>query len=472
MIAHGWSIARAITGRQKSEVRRFLRRTIFCATHADIVKSYEIMNRRTPVRLVVALITASVLYKVSTLPASIITIWLLSIMTMDLGSHLLRKKVARRPASRLDVPLFFAFHFIVCGSWSVMPLVLEFRSQAEMFVGLIILMGALVSAAMTAVQVPISLLNLLVVAGAMLAPDVASEFGYKPHAGALGALIIKLLFLLNFASLVRAWYLSARREASMREELEKKRRQAEDLAAAKAMFLAHMSHEIRSPLAGVTLMANLLKRLEDVPEDQRQLIEQIDAGGQAILNLLNTVLDYSKIEAGKVRLSPAPTDVGALLEGVVSLFHCRAQEENSRLSMAVNGILPSALMLDETRLRQVLTNLVSNAIRNSPGAMVHLTVGYEDANETLLIEVIDTGRGLDEEMKKHLFMPYEQQTGADSGTGLGLAISHGLINLMGGTIGFRDTPGGGATFWIRIPAPRITGDVLPRRWTDAHMAKA
>jgi len=258
----------------------------------------------------------------------------------------------------------------------------------------------------------------------------------------------------------------------MREELEKKRGQAEELAAAKAMFLAHMSHEIRSPLAGVTLMANLLKRLEDVPEDQRQLIEQIDAGGQAILNLLNTVLDYSKIEAGKVRLSAAPTDVGALLEGVVSLFHCRAQEENSRLSMAVNGILPSALMLDETRLRQVLTNLVSNAIRNSPGAMVHLTVGYEDANATLLIEVIDTGRGLDEEMKKHLFMPYEQQSGANSGTGLGLAISHGLINLMGGTIGFRDTPGGGATFWIRIPAPQITGDVPPRRWTDAHMAKA
>jgi signal transduction histidine kinase len=75
-------------------------------------------------------------------------------------------------------------------------------------------------------------------------------------------------------------------------------------------------------------------------------------------------------------------------------------------------------------------------------------------------------------MKNHIFMPYEHQTGADSGTGLGLAISHGLINLMGGTIGFRDTPGGGATFWIRIPASQITGDVPPRRWTGAHMVKA
>jgi signal transduction histidine kinase len=108
------------------------------------------------------------------------------------------------------------------------------------------------------------------------------------------------------------------------------------------------------------------------------------------------------------------------------------------------------LMLDGARLKQVVTNLVSNAVKYSPGATVEMKAAYEGG--LLRLEVVDTGRGLDEDAKDHLFKPREQQARANAGAGLGLAISHGLVKLMAGEIGFRDTPGGGATFWLRIPA--------------------
>jgi signal transduction histidine kinase len=334
-----------------------------------------------------------------------------------------------------------------------MPLILEFRSPPEATMGLILLAGTLASASMTAVQIPAALVGLVPIAGAILAPEIADLLSSRPHPVMLGVLAIKLLFLLNFTSLIRSWYVGIRREAMLRKELDESRRKAEDLATAKTLFLAHMSHEIRSPLSGVTLMANVLRRLKDIPQSQRRLVEQIDEGGQAILNLLNTVLDYSKIEAGKIRLSPSPVDVRALLHNIVNLHKVRAGETGTRLSLSVDCTLPPTLMLDENRLRQVLTNLVCNAIKFSPDATVRLLASYdENATGALLVEVIDTGRGVDEDMRKRLFKPYEQHCAAEMGSGLGLAICRGLVDLMNGQIGHRNTPSGGATFWIRIPA--------------------
>jgi signal transduction histidine kinase len=331
-------------------------------------------------------------------------------------------------------------------------------------------MGTLISTPRVAVQVPVCLLSMVIVAGAVLAPDIVHLLARAPHPGAGGILVIKLLFLLNFASLVRSWYSSVKREAKMNAELEQRRKQADDLAAARSMFLAHMSHEIRSPLAGVTLLASVLKRLENVPEDQRQMIEQIDAGGQAILNLLNTVLDYSKIEAGKITLTPKPTDMRAFLDSIAGFFQLRAAETQTRFSAAISPALPDVLMLDETRLRQVVINLVSNAVTNSPGATVELKAGYEGG--VLLVDVIDTGRGVEEEVRRRLFTPCEQPANADSGTGLGLAISRGLVDLMGGKIGFQETPGGGATFWFRIPAAAAGPEAPSPLRAPAHLAQA
>jgi len=436
-----------------ARIRSFLRRKLLIGTPADISRSYEVTSSRTPWRFFVAMAMAGVLYKVSSLSPSSIVIWLVSIMAMETAFHALRARAMRKSHGRLNVPILVIKHFIVYGSWAVMPLILEFRSPPEAIMGLIFLTGTLASASMTAVQIPAALVGLVPIAGAIVAPEVVDQLGRAPHASALGVLVIKALFLLNFASLIRNWYVTSRKEAMLRKELNESRRKAEDLATAKTLFLAHMSHEIRSPLSGVTLMANILRRLEDIPENQRQLIEQIDEGGQAILNLLNTVLDYSKIEAGKISLSLSALDVRALLRSIVSIYELRARQTNTLLSVSIDNHLPPALMMDKNRLRQILTNLICNAIKFSPGATVHLLVGYEDCgNGHLSVEVIDTGRGVDDAMREKLFKPYEQHRAAEAGTGLGLAICRGLVDAMHGKIGYRMTPNGGATFWVKIPA--------------------
>jgi signal transduction histidine kinase len=452
-MAHLRPFAWVIAGEKRTEAWRAFFRAVFHTSHAEIVKRYEATIRRWPIPLFVAMAFGAILYTVSTLSSSIITIWLLWLVATEIGCHLFRKMAVKRPPSRLDNLQLVAVNFINSGAWCVMAVILEFRSPPEMLAGVLVLTGILLSTSVVAVQAHIWLLNLLIVGSALLAPEVANLLSRKPHAVAIGLLTIKALFLLNYTSLIRSWYQSARRQGMMRVELEQRRKQADDLAAARSMFLAHMSHEIRSPLAGVTLLASVLKRLESVPEDQRQMIEQIDAGGQAILNLLNTVLDYSKIEAGKITLLPKPTDVRTLLDSIAGFFQLQAAETQTRFSAAIAPALPDALLLDETRLRQVVTNLVSNAVTNSPGAAVELKAGYEGG--VLLVEVADTGRGVDDEMQKYLFTPHEQPAGTDSNASLGLAVSRGLVNLMGGEIGFRDTPGGGATFWFNVPARAV-----------------
>lgn len=448
---HAWPLAQAIGQQDDNAVRR-LWRAVFCPGREEIVKRFQETNRRTPVQLFCAAALAGVLYKVSSLPHLLIGLWLAWLMATDIAVNLLRRRVIRNPPSRWDVPVFVAVNFIVCGAWCVMPVLLEFRGSVEMQLGLFVLMGVLISCSVIAAQGEIWIVKFAVVGGAMVASDVASLCQPGAHADAIGVLIIKLLFLFNFGSLIWHWHHSAKREARMQAELKLRRQHAEDLAAARDMFLAHMSHEIRSPLAGVTLMASLLTRLENVPEDQRQMIEQIDAGGQAILNLLNTVLDYSKIEAGKISLAPAPTNIRGLLDGVVAPFQDRAKEASIQLELSVEDAVPTELILDAARLKQIATNLVSNAVRHSPGAGVHVRAGYDGPGRTLQLEVIDTGPGVEQGMKHRLFMPCEQAGNAESGTSLGLAISRGLVELMGGAIGYRDTPGGGATFWFRIPA--------------------
>jgi signal transduction histidine kinase len=168
---------------------------------------------------------------------------------------------------------------------------------------------------------------------------------------------------------------------------------------------------------------------------------------------LHAVLDYSKIEEGKVKLSLSLVDVRSLLNNIAGLFRLSAQMSDVHLSTSIDSALPAALMLDENRLRQILNNLISNAIKFSHGGAVNVFVGHEDgANGALLIEVRDSGRGVDEEMENRLFKFYEQHRAAVMGAGLGLAICRGLVDLMHGQIGYRRTPGGGATFWVRIPA--------------------
>jgi signal transduction histidine kinase/ActR/RegA family two-component response regulator len=235
------------------------------------------------------------------------------------------------------------------------------------------------------------------------------------------------------------------------------RRAAEAATLAKSDFLASVSHEIRTPMNGIVGVLNLLRR-ETLSEQGAQLLEEALGCTQMLSQLINDVLDLSKIEAGKLDLAPAPTDVRALAEGVVNLVRPQAQAKGVALTLR---IAPDAgwALIDPVRLRQCFFNIIGNAVKftSEGGVEVRVTVRGEAEAARLRCEVADTGVGIPESARDRLFGRFEQvDAGATrrfGGTGLGLAITRQLVRMMGGDLDYESREGEGSTFWFEIAAP-------------------
>ncbi|MDE1146484.1 MAG: CHASE domain-containing protein [Azospirillaceae bacterium] len=232
---------------------------------------------------------------------------------------------------------------------------------------------------------------------------------------------------------------------------------AEGVSRAKTDFLANMSHEIRTPLNAILGLAHLIERTELSP-DQRGFAAKISAAGRGLLALVNDVLDFSKVEAGKLDLEPAIFDLPRLIDGVSSIVAVTAAEKKLPLYMAIDPGTPTALVGDQLRLQQVLINLVGNAIKFTESGNVALAVrrdGGDDKRPVLRFTVADTGIGIAPETVPTLFDAFTQAdtstTRRFGGSGLGLAISKRLVRLMGGDIGVDSVPGQGSTFWFTVP---------------------
>jgi signal transduction histidine kinase/DNA-binding response OmpR family regulator len=262
------------------------------------------------------------------------------------------------------------------------------------------------------------------------------------------------LFLLALAGFV-----IVRPLGSWARQLTEAKKRAQLATQAKSDFLAVMSHEIRTPMNGVLGMTQLLLDSE-LTETQRRYGENVHRSAEALLQIINDILDFSKIEAGGIELAPIPFALEALVDNSLSIVRQSADAKGLALESSIGASRPRYCVGDEARLRQVLLNLLNNAVKFTPRGEVRLAVsslGTGLDGEHVRFTVTDTGEGIAADQQKRLFKRFSQADATINrrfgGTGLGLTISKRLVELMGGTIGFSSRPRKGSTFWFSLPLP-------------------
>ena len=269
---------------------------------------------------------------------------------------------------------------------------------------------------------------------------------------------------------------SERREQA--DALQEAKAGAERASAAKSEFLAAMSHEIRTPLNAIIGFTDLMAASDRLPPGLRRHTELVRMSGSALLTVVNDILDFSKIEAGAIELERQAFAPAVLVNSSLSIVRSLAAAKGLRIRATIDPALPPGLVGDASRLRQVLLNLLNNAIKFTERGSVVLSVqhqGPEGTGERLRFSVVDTGIGIAHDKQHRLFQRFSQVDGSIErdfgGTGLGLAICKRLVELMGGEIGVRSAEGAGSTFWFSLTLPRGSVEARISLVTDAPVSR-
>ncbi|MDP1988918.1 ATP-binding protein, partial [Phenylobacterium sp.] len=397
------------------------------------------------------------------LDPAFVAAWLGVNVALQLFNQILcRRVLAHDTPSPADEWVLAGFTFIETLGYGAMPFALLMTGQQGATVAAMAMTGAV--ALSGASELPASR---RIAAAALTAIGLMTAAGLlvSPHHGGATTLLVALVAVAAlFAYVLETALHREAIEGRLAEALAQAKDQERAAAAAnlaKSTFLATMSHEIRTPLNGVLGMAQVMAR-DDLALAQRERLDVIRQSGEALTALLNNVLDLSKIEAGQMEVEAIAFDLAALVGSARSAFATLAADKGLELNLELAESACGIFEGDPTRLRQVIYNLVANAVKFTDQGGV--TLGAEAGPAGVKIWVADTGPGLDGAQQARLFARFAQldasTTRRHGGTGLGLAISHELCALMGGTLGVASTPGSGSVFTLTLPLPRL-GDAEP-----------
>lgn len=398
-------------------------------------------------------------------------IWFAVFVTGEAINRLVTRPIGRGlPLSRRQRQAYALSLLISSASWCALAVRLwATGSQGYQFTGLGILAALMIHAQGFSFRSPLALMMLGVIP-ALLWFSLPVLFG--------GFSGLEFVTVTAGLGLMLA-YLGASAGANLRtsEQLAAAERDAVAASKAKSAFLAVVSHEVRTPMNGVLGMARALQRTNLDPQQERY-VETMLRSGETLVSMLNDVLDFSKIEAGRIDLEVEAFDLRKMAEDVVALWAEGAKARQLSLDWSADDDLPAQVLGDETRVRQIVMNLVSNALKFTEAGSVRVelaTAPGADGDGGVEIRVIDTGIGLSAEQVRVLFRPYVQAESSTTrkygGTGLGLAICRDLAGRMGGTIDVDSEPGRGSLFrvWLPLPAAEPSGatsdeepELLPR----------